>query len=185
MCPHDGEARSPDGVFDGRKYPFVGLSEEDWPSDAIGLNFLARHLVTLDFPNHTVYLRCQSTGPLPEPALARFKPITDAEPEATIRVRAIMQDWIDGTEHPGDYTASAWKKFLSKQKDIQAFTARMGDFVSLALVERTRGAFGWRRSYTYQVRFTRATVLARFDFNGRNKLASGYMKPAEWKEPVQ
>ena len=161
------------------------MSEEDWPSDAIGLNFLARHLVTLDFPNHTVYLRYQSAGPLPDPALARFKPIADEEPEATIRVRAIVRDWIGGTEHPCDYTASAWKKFRSKQKDIQAFKERLGDFVSLALVERARGVFGWRRSYTYRMQFTKATVIARFDFNGRNKLASGYMKPAEWKEPAE
>lgn len=185
VVPTNQEARSPDGVFDGKEYPFVDLSEKDWPSDAIGLNFLARHLVTLDFPNHTMYLRCQSIGPLLDPALARFKPITDEEPETTIHVRAIVQDWIGGTQRADDYTASAWKKLQSKQKDIQAFTKRIGDLVSLTLVERSRGVFGWRRSYTYRVQFTKATVLTRFDLNHRNKVTSGYMKPAEWKEAVE
>ena len=38
-------------------------------SDGIGLRFLARHLVTLDFPKHTMYLQRQSIGPLPDPRL--------------------------------------------------------------------------------------------------------------------
>jgi hypothetical protein len=184
VVPTNGEARSPDGVFGGRKYPFVNLSEENWPSDAIGLNFLARHLVTLDFPNHTMYLRCQSIGPLPNPKLAAFKPIPDREPNVTAHLRAVLQDWTDGTEHADDYTAPAWKKLLSKQKDIQSFTTRVGDLVSLTLVERRNDVFGWRRSYGYRVEFTHATVLAHFVFHGRNQLASGYMKNVEWKEPI-
>ena len=107
VAPTNGEARSPDGVFGGKKHLFVNLAEEDWPSDGIGLNFLARHLVTLDFPNHTLYLRCRSIGPLPNPKLAAFKPIPDKEPKVTAHLRAVLQDWIDGTEHADDYTASA------------------------------------------------------------------------------
>ena len=185
VVPTNGEARSPDGVFGGEKYPFVFLSENDWPSDAIGLNFLARHLVTFDFPNHTMYLLCQSTGPLPKLRTAQFKPIPDQEPEVTAHVRAVMQDWIDGTDHAEDYTASAWKKLLSKQKDIQTFTTRAGDIVSLTLVERSNGVFGWRRSYSYRVEFTKATVLAHFVFHGRNRLASGHVDVVEWKKPAE
>jgi hypothetical protein len=183
VVPTNGEARSPDGVFGGRKYPFVFLSEKDWPSDAIGLNFLARHLVTFDFPNHTLYLRCRSIGPLPGLRTAQFKPIPDKEPEVTTHVRAVMQDWIDGTEHAEDYTASAWKRLLSKQKDIQTLTTRVGDIVSLTLVERS-SVFGWRRSYSYRMEFTSATLLAHFVLNRQNKLASGKMQVVEWKEPV-
>jgi hypothetical protein len=36
-------------------------------SDGIGLSFLARHLVTLDFPGRTLYLKRVSVGPLPKP----------------------------------------------------------------------------------------------------------------------
>jgi hypothetical protein len=72
---------------------------------------------------------------------------------------------------------------LSKQRDIQALTKRVGDLVSLTLVERSK-VFGWRRSYSYRVEFTNAALLAHFVLNGQNKLASGNMKVVEWKEPV-
>jgi hypothetical protein len=183
VVPTNGETRSPDGAFGGEKYPLVFLSEEDWPSDAIGLNFLARHLVTFDFPNHTVYLQRQSIGPLLNPRMAAFKPIPDREPKVTAHLRAMIQDLIDGTEHPDDYTASAWKLLLSKQKDIHAFTKVFGDIVSLTLMERS-SVFGWRRSYSYRVEFTQGTMLVHFVFHGRNKLAYGHMEAVEWKEPA-
>jgi len=65
--PASGEARWPDGQFDGETYPFVSLQEKAVESDGIGLGFLARHLVTLDFPGHTLYLKRQSDGPLLDP----------------------------------------------------------------------------------------------------------------------
>jgi len=67
--PAGNEARSPHGLFGGQKYPLISLNENDVESDGIGLRFLARHLVTLDFPKHTMYLRRQSIGPLPDPKL--------------------------------------------------------------------------------------------------------------------
>ena len=33
------------------------MQEKPFPSDAIGIHFLARHLVTLDFPGRTLYLK--------------------------------------------------------------------------------------------------------------------------------
>ncbi len=67
--PAKGEACSPNGSFDGEQYPLVSVERQDVESDGIGLRFLARHLVTLDFPNHTLYLQRQSIGPLPDPRL--------------------------------------------------------------------------------------------------------------------
>jgi len=69
IAPAKGEARSPDGYFDREKYLFVSLARNDVESDGIGLRFLARHLVTLDFPNHVLYLKRQSISPLPDPRL--------------------------------------------------------------------------------------------------------------------
>ena len=66
VLPAKGEARSPDGMLDGEKYPFVDVAEKNVESDGIGLRFLARHLVTLDFPERTLYLQRQSIGPLPD-----------------------------------------------------------------------------------------------------------------------
>jgi hypothetical protein len=67
------EARSPNGRFGGEKYPLVSLRRIDVESDGIGLRFLARHLVTLDFPKQTLYLQRQSIGPLPDPNLKRME----------------------------------------------------------------------------------------------------------------
>jgi hypothetical protein len=59
------EAHSPYGVFDGEKYHDVSLDVQYVDdADGIGLNFLARHLVTLDFPKHTLYLKRTSDSPL-------------------------------------------------------------------------------------------------------------------------
>ncbi len=72
--PAAGEARSFDGVLGGVTYPDIWLSRLDPKSmisdetniqyNGIGLRFLARHLVTLDFPNHTLYLKRISRLPL-------------------------------------------------------------------------------------------------------------------------
>jgi hypothetical protein len=66
LLPTPGLAHSPDGRFDGQKYLFVDLPQKDVESDGLGLRFLARHLVTLDFPKQTLYLQRQSLDPLPE-----------------------------------------------------------------------------------------------------------------------
>jgi hypothetical protein len=64
VLPPKGETRSPDGGFGGETYPDISLQVEDVESDGIGLPFLARHLVTLDFPKRTLYLKRASIGPL-------------------------------------------------------------------------------------------------------------------------
>jgi hypothetical protein len=71
--PGKGEARLPNGQFGGEKYPLVSLRRIDVESDGIGLRFLARHLVTLDFPKQTMYLLRQSIGPLRDPNLKRME----------------------------------------------------------------------------------------------------------------
>jgi hypothetical protein len=59
-------AHSPDGRFFGEVYPDLKLVRENVESDGLGVQFLVRHLVTLDFPEHTLYLKQTSTGPLPD-----------------------------------------------------------------------------------------------------------------------
>jgi Aspartyl protease len=51
-------------VWDGDTYTNL-LVEKGENANLLGLRFLARHLVTLDFPNRTMYLLRQSPGPLP------------------------------------------------------------------------------------------------------------------------
>ena len=183
VLPTNGELHWPDGMLGGKKYPLFSLGVKNVESDGIGIDFLARHLVTLDFPNHTLYLNRQSIGPRPGPRMDEYKPIPDREPKVTAHLRAVVQELTDGTARADDFTASAWKRLLSKQKDFQTFKKYVGDIVSLTLVERS-SAFGWRRSYRYRIEFTRATVLAHFVFHGRKEIAAGEMKTVEWKEPL-
>jgi hypothetical protein len=66
----NGEARSPNGVLDGEIYPQISLREASVERDGIGLHFLSRHLVTLDFPKQTMYLKRTSIGPLADAGIA-------------------------------------------------------------------------------------------------------------------
>jgi hypothetical protein len=58
-----GEAHYPDGIFGGVAYTnlYLGTGEQT----LIGLHFLGRNLVTLNFPGRTLYLQQRSAGPLP------------------------------------------------------------------------------------------------------------------------
>jgi hypothetical protein len=49
-------------VWEGRRYTKLVLGNGGY---VLGLRFLARHLVTLDFPNGTMYLQQKSASPLP------------------------------------------------------------------------------------------------------------------------
>ena len=67
MLPEGGQVRSPNGVLGGNTYSNVDLhgldakvllsGDSHTRLNGIGLRFLARHLVTLDFPNRTIYLK--------------------------------------------------------------------------------------------------------------------------------
>jgi hypothetical protein len=65
-----GQVHCPDAQLGGEIYPEVWLSEgKPWETgesqrNGIGIHFLSRHLVTLDFPRHTLYLKRTSIGPL-------------------------------------------------------------------------------------------------------------------------
>jgi hypothetical protein len=62
-----GYAQFPGCVWNGETY--TNITIRTWPihvqgPNLIGLRFLARHLVTLDFPKRTIYLKQTSCGPL-------------------------------------------------------------------------------------------------------------------------
>lgn len=61
---HDsGKVRVPECVWNGETYTNLIIEVADH-ANLIGLRFLARHLVTLDFPHRTMYLKQISVGPL-------------------------------------------------------------------------------------------------------------------------
>jgi hypothetical protein len=60
-----GEVHSSNAILSEDSYPEVNLGEtSEFGFNGIGLSFLARHLVTFDFPNRTMYLKRTSVGPL-------------------------------------------------------------------------------------------------------------------------
>lgn len=59
-----GEAHFPDGIFGGVAYTNLYLAG-DGEQNLVGLHFLARNLVTLNFPGRTLYLLPRGAGPLP------------------------------------------------------------------------------------------------------------------------
>jgi len=64
-CPFKNKirARFSSGVFGGENYPSLHITGNN-DDNTIGLRFLARHLVTLNFPKRTMYLKRVSAGPL-------------------------------------------------------------------------------------------------------------------------
>jgi hypothetical protein len=72
--PADGEVRFPIGVLGGETYSDVNLrgfgaealsaGDSHMVFNGIGLRFLARHLVTFDFPKRTMYLKRTDNGSL-------------------------------------------------------------------------------------------------------------------------
>jgi hypothetical protein len=65
---HDG-VHCPNGVFWGYHYTNIdlhrGVNIKGWePVNGLGLGFLARHLVSFDFPHRTMYLKRTTAGPL-------------------------------------------------------------------------------------------------------------------------
>ena len=74
LPPVAGQARAPDGVLGQESYPGLHLRGVDprllstgdthIQFNGLGLHFLARHLVTLDFPEKTLYLKRTSVNAL-------------------------------------------------------------------------------------------------------------------------
>ncbi len=80
-APGAGRVHFDQCVWDGDTYTNLVVGRGD-NANLLGLRFLARHLVTLDFPNHAVYLLQRSVGPLPGPRLVRDDARVDA-PQGT------------------------------------------------------------------------------------------------------
>jgi len=58
-----GKGHSHSCVWDGENYTNIKIAPVG-DANVLGLRFLARHLVTLDFPGRTLYLKQSSVGPL-------------------------------------------------------------------------------------------------------------------------
>lgn len=78
--PKDGEVRSHKGILGGetysdvrlRKHPQKDVPDDDVERNGIGLSFMARHLVTFDFPHQMLYLKPTTTGRLLGEEMEKF-----------------------------------------------------------------------------------------------------------------
>jgi hypothetical protein len=107
------EVRSSNGQMGGETYPDMALLwvdpkvalSGDWhfKRNGIGLNFLARHLVTFDFHNWTMYLKRTSVGPLVDQDL-EAEATAAAKAAATVlkalRSQGQLPGWSKGDEAP-------------------------------------------------------------------------------------
>ena len=87
----------------------------------------------------------------------QFEPIPDAEAGVAKRIRAILQDLLDGSARAEDYTAEFWKEI--KQDGVQAITEfkLLGKIGTLTLVDRK--AEGDNHSHRYLVEFKDVMAL--------------------------
>lgn len=100
--------------------------------------------------------------------LDKYQPMPDKEPVLTAHARALLQDILDGTMQPDDYTPESLKQISANRKLSQATIKSLGRLLSLTLVDRS--AESGNRCYRYRVEFEKNTVLQRFVFDGQNKL---------------
>ena len=111
--------------------------------------------------------------------LDAFKPIPDKEPEVTAHLRTMIRDAAIGAWRADEFTAETWTAISPKLNSIQDNLKKLGNFVSMTLVDRSEEK--GQRSYRYRLEFANATVLQRFVLNDHSKLAAGRAEAVEWK----
>ena len=133
-----GQVHCPDAQLGGEIYPEVSLTKgEVWETgepghNGIGIFFLSRHLVTLNFPKRTMFLKRTRIGPL-RPSAKEAK--ADAKSVATL-----LRSLKESGHLPG------WSK------DDQAVGKRANFFYSSALTGRfTARKIGDSSVYRFQV----------------------------------
>jgi len=164
-------------------YPFPDRDDEVKFSLAVELKRGGHYY---DMPQ-IIEQRAEAPRPLPlnmkRFPMDEFKPIPDKEPEVTTHLRSMIQDAADGKSRADDYTVEAWKGIAPLQKQIQADLKRLGDFVSMTLVDRSDD--NGQRSYRYRIQFANATILQHFVLDAQAKFASGGSEAVESKPGVQ
>lgn len=106
-------AKFPTGVFGGETYTNLNIGKNSH-ANIIGLKFLARHLVTLNFPERVMYLKKISDGPLDDEGLSAASDFLRC-----LRKAGRLPGWLKTVEghanlesHPDSETFcfTAWKE---------------------------------------------------------------------------
>jgi D-alanyl-D-alanine carboxypeptidase len=96
------------------------------------------------------------------PALAApvYKPIADREPATTARFFDVLRRTREGELRPDDFTDPVWAYIAPRIEQMKKDFTSLGAIQKLTLVERTEK--DGERSYRYQARFARTTMLFHF-----------------------
>ncbi len=146
----DHQVCSPNGVLDGELYPDVDLGRIDQKLIAsgdthmkfniIGLQLLARHLVTFDFPNHTMYLNRIAKGPL-----LKVKG-EGAEGRSAYRYikRLHQKGELLGWPREDKLTRTAWFHFYTLESGMLDFSNEWDGFIYHYRLVRASEASPWK-----------------------------------------
>jgi hypothetical protein len=112
----------------------------------------------------------------------QFEPIPDAEPGLTERIRAILQDLLDGNAKAGDYTTEFWKEI--KQDGVRAIAEFkiLGKVTSMTLVDRK--VEGDKCSHRYLAEFKDVMAMElqlRFVLDQNNRVDLVELEGVQWK----
>ena len=105
------------------------------------------------------------------PALAApvYKPITDQEPAVTVRFLDVVRRTREGRLQADEFTAPIWEYLAPRIDQLKHDFGSFGAIQSLTLVERTES--GGDRSYRYQARFSRTTMIFWFVLTKEDRIS--------------
>ena len=187
-CLQDGKYGTKySNIFD-LKSGDIHLFQPSKQSDGVKLN-LAAELKKGEHYYDIPHISQQVTQP-PMPLLNnmkrlfmdQFEPIPDAEAGVARRIRAILQDLLDGSARAEDYTAEFWKEI--KHDGVQAITEfkLLGKIGALTLVDRK--AEGDNHSHRYLVEFKDVMAMEvqlRFVLDRRNRVVFVELEGVQYK----
>ena len=139
----------PECVWDGGTYTNLIVAAVDH-TKALGLSFLARHLVTFDFPNRTMYLKQTSSGPLVGDILME---ISDSEKRAPAEYLANLKkkNLLPGLSRD-DQGAVYFESYFNPGSKSANFDFRKNDDLSVYhyTVARASAAGPWKLEKAWQ-----------------------------------
>lgn len=104
-----------------------------------------------------------------------YEPFPADEPVVTALVTRVLKEARAGGLHPADFTPAFWQQIGPAQQQMQPELEKLGDLLSVKLIERNANA------YLYVEDFQRFTVLQRVELDANNRIALLKSEAAELK----
>ncbi len=104
-----------------------------------------------------------------------YEPFPADEPAVTALVTRVLKEARAGLLHATDFTPAFWRVIAPAQQEMRPELEKLGDLLSIRLVERTA------TSRLYLQDFQKATVLQRIELDAQNRIALLKSEAAELK----